>query len=172
MLNTPPVNLPRIGIPPEVAGLISKELAKTYCVLPVSRLEAKLFLAMADPLNVLAIDEVRRITKLEVSPLIAPEKAILDKLNNLDAGRNASMEEVIKAAEKQAELEAEAEGAELIAEQNENLSADQLAAAGEKPPSSSSPTSSSSRPSRTAPATFTSSPSRKWCACATAWTVC
>ena len=134
VLNTPPVNLPRIGIPPEVAGLISKELAKTYCVLPVSRLETKLFLAMADPLNVLAIDEVRRITKLEVSPLIAPEKAILDKLNNLDAGRNASMEEVIKAAEKQAELEAEADGAQLIAEQDEKISADQLAAAGEEAP--------------------------------------
>ena len=134
VLNTPPVNLPRIGIPPEIAGLITKELAKTYCVLPVSRLESKLFLAMADPLNVIAIDEVRRITKLEVSPLIAPEKAILDKLNNLDAGRNASMEEVIKAAEKQAELEAEAEDAQLIAETDEKLSADQLAAAGEEAP--------------------------------------
>ena len=134
VLNTPPVNLPRIGIPPEVAGLISKELAKTYCVLPVSRLETKLFLAMADPLNVLAIDEVRRITKLEVSPLIAPEKAILDKINNVDAGRNSSMEEVIKAAEQQAELEAEADGAQLIAEQDEKISADQLAAAGEEAP--------------------------------------
>jgi type IV pilus assembly protein PilB len=134
VLNTPPVNLPRTGIPPEIAALITKELARNYCVIPVSRLDNKLFLAMADPLNVLAIDEVRRITKLEVSPLIAPEKAILDKLNNLDSGRNASMEEVIKAAEKQAELEAEAEGAELIAEHEDKVSADQLAAAGEEAP--------------------------------------
>ena len=51
-----------------------------YKVVPVSRLGNKLFLAMADPLNVLAVDDVKRITKLEVAPLIASEKAILDKL--------------------------------------------------------------------------------------------
>jgi type IV pilus assembly protein PilB len=43
---------------------------------PRRRLENKLFLAMADPLNVLAIDDVKRITKLEITPLIASEKAI------------------------------------------------------------------------------------------------
>ena len=41
---------------------------------------------MADPLNVLAID-VKRITKLEVAPLIAAERAIIDKLNNIDAAK-------------------------------------------------------------------------------------
>ncbi len=40
--------------------------AHNHKVVPVSRLENKLFLAMADPLNVLAIDDVKRITKLEV----------------------------------------------------------------------------------------------------------
>ena len=81
VLNTPPVNLARIGIPTEVAELLSRELCHTHKVVPVSRLENKLFLAMADPLNVLALDDVRRITRLEVSPLIASERAILDKLN-------------------------------------------------------------------------------------------
>ena len=67
--------------PAEVADLVPRELAHNHKVVPVSRLENKLFLAMADPLNVLAIDDVRRITKLEVATLIASEKAILDKLN-------------------------------------------------------------------------------------------
>ena len=134
VLNVSPVNLARCGTVLEVAELLPRDVCQNHKVFPISRLDNKLFLAMADPLNVLAIDEVRRITKLEVSPLIAPEKAILDKLNNLDPGRNASMEEVIKAAEKQAELEAEADGAQLIAEENDKLSADQLAAAGEEVP--------------------------------------
>src|SRR5215472_3350509 len=103
VLNVAPVNLPRISIPGEVADLLPREVAHNYKVVPVSRLENKLFLAMADPLNVLAIDDVRRITKLEVSPLIASEKAIVDKLNTIDAARSGSMEDIIKDAAKQAD---------------------------------------------------------------------
>ena len=66
-------------------------ICNTHKVIPLSRLENKLFLAMADPLNVLAIDDVRRITKLEVSPMIASEKAIMDKLHNLETGKTGSM---------------------------------------------------------------------------------
>src|SRR5260370_33693710 len=68
VLNVPPINLTRLSIPGEIADLLPRELAHNYKVIPVSRLENKLFLAMADPLNVLAIDDVRRITKLEVAP--------------------------------------------------------------------------------------------------------
>src|SRR5215475_3204252 len=107
VLNTPPINLARIAIPLDVADLLPRELAHSHKVVPVSRLENKLYLAMADPLNVLAIDDVRRITKLEISALIASEKAILDKLNHLDAARSGSMEDIIKdaAAKQQAETE-------------------------------------------------------------------
>src|SRR5512142_2103731 len=70
VLNTPPINLPRVSIPPEVAELLPREVARNYKVVPVSRLENKLFLAMADPLNVLALDDVKRLTRLEVAPLI------------------------------------------------------------------------------------------------------
>ena len=87
VLNTPPVNLARITIPSEIGDLVPREVAQNHKVIPISRLENKLFLAMADPLNVLAIDDVKRITKLEITPLIASEKAIVDKLNNLDPWR-------------------------------------------------------------------------------------
>src|SRR5678809_953967 len=81
VLNTPPINLARISITPDIADLLPREVAHNHKVVPVSRLENKLFLAMADPLNVLAIDDVKRTTHLEVAPLIAAEKAIIDKLN-------------------------------------------------------------------------------------------
>src|SRR5512133_2309285 len=84
VLNTPPVNLSRVSIPLELADLVPRDMARNHKVVPVSRLENKLYLAMADPLNVLAIDDVRRITKLEVAPMIASEKLIIDKLNNID----------------------------------------------------------------------------------------
>src|SRR5579883_2554367 len=85
VLNTPPLNLARIGILPEVADLLPRDVAQNYKVVPVSKLDHKLFLAMADPLNVLAIDDVKRITKLDVVPMIASERSIVDKLNAIDA---------------------------------------------------------------------------------------
>src|ERR1041385_4397366 len=101
VLNTSPINLSRISIPSDVADMLPREVAHNHKVVPVSRLENKLFLAMADPLNVLALDDVRRITRLEVSPMIASEKAIMDKLNSLDAAKSGSMEDIIEDAKKQ-----------------------------------------------------------------------
>ena len=76
VLNVPPINLARLTIPAEIGDLLPRDAAHNHKVVPVSRLENKLFLAMADPLNVLALDDVKRITKLEIAPLIASEKAI------------------------------------------------------------------------------------------------
>src|SRR5437773_4497611 len=105
VLNVPPVNLTRIGIPQEIAGAVPREMATNHKVLPVSRLDNKLFLAMADPLNVLALDDVKRSTKLEVMPMIASEKAILDKLNN-PAGARSTRADIIQHAPRQAKAEA------------------------------------------------------------------
>lgn len=133
VLNTPPINLARMGLHPEVTGLVPRELAHNHKVIPVSRLDNRLFLAMADPLNVLALDDIKRITKLEVFPMIASEKAILDKLNNLDT-KSSSMEDIIQDAQKQADIEAEADNLVLTKETIEDISLDQLAASTEEGP--------------------------------------
>jgi type IV pilus assembly protein PilB len=133
VLNTPPINLARFGVAPEVSSLIPREVAANHKVLPVSRLDNRLFLAMADPLNVLALDDVKRITKLEVCPMIASEKAIVDKLNNLDT-KTESMEKIIQDAQEKADLEADAEHLEVSKITAEDVSLDQLAAATEEGP--------------------------------------
>jgi type IV pilus assembly protein PilB len=134
VLNVPPVNLARVNIPPEIVELLPRDTAQSYKVVPVSRLENKLFLAMADPLNVLAIDDVKRITRLEIAPLIASEKAIVDKLNALDSAKNSSMEDIIQDAQKQSEEEADADTVEAVKEGIEEVNLDQLAASsGEAP---------------------------------------
>jgi type IV pilus assembly protein PilB len=134
VLNVPPVNLARCGINIDVADLLPREVCQNHKVLPVSRLENKLFLAMADPLNVLAIDDVRRITKMEVSAMIASEKAIIEKLHNLDSAKAGSMEDIINDAAKQAEVAAEADGLQTIQETVEHVNLDQLAASTEDAP--------------------------------------
>src|ERR1051326_976209 len=133
VLNTPPINLSRINVPLEIADLLPRELAHNHKVVPVSRLDNKLFLAMADPLNVLAIDDVKRITRLEVAPLIASEKAILDKLNNIDASKSGSMEDIIQDARKR-DVDADADNIEVSRESVEEVNLDQLAASSEEAP--------------------------------------
>ena len=136
VLNTAPINLARIGIIPEVAELVPRDLSHNYKVVPVSRLDNKLFLAMADPLNILALDDVKRITKLEVIPMIASEKSIIDKLNNIDAAKSGSMEDIINDAQKQAddEADADADKLEVAKESMEDVNLDQLAASSEEAP--------------------------------------
>jgi len=133
VLNVPSVNLPRLTIPPEIADLLPRDAAHNYKVVPISRLENKLFLAMADPLNVLALDDVKRLTRLEIAPLIASEKAILDKLAAIDSSKGSSIEDIIQDAEKQRESEEDA-SIETVTETLEEVSLDQLAASsGEAP---------------------------------------
>jgi type IV pilus assembly protein PilB len=134
VLNVPPINLARVNIPPEIIELLPRDTAHNYKIVPVSRLENRLFIAMADPLNVLAIDDVKRITRLEISPLIASEKAIIDKLNAFDATKGGSMEDIIQDAKKQDEADAEANSVESVKEGIEEVNLDQLAtSSGEAP---------------------------------------
>jgi type IV pilus assembly protein PilB len=132
VLHVSPINLARITIPPNVADLIPADMAQNHKVVPVSRLEDKLFLAMADPLNVLALDDVRRITKLDVTPLIASEKAITEKLNAIEASKGGSMEDLIQDAQKQAD--ADSELVESVRETDEEVNLDKLAASSEEAP--------------------------------------
>jgi type IV pilus assembly protein PilB len=133
VLNVPPINLARMSIPPEISEIVPRDLAHNHKVVPISRLDNKLFLAMADPLNVLAIDDVKRITRLEIMPLIAPEKAIVDKLNSIDSAKSGSMEDIILDAQKKGD-EDEDSAIETVQEKLEEVNLDQLAASSEEAP--------------------------------------
>jgi type IV pilus assembly protein PilB len=134
VLNVLPINIARVNILPEIVELLPHDTAHNHKVIPVSRLDNKLFLAMADPLNVLALDDVKRMTKLEITPLIASEKAIIDKLNALDAAKSGSMEDIIQDAQKQSEEEADADSVETVREALEEVNLDKLAASSEEVP--------------------------------------
>jgi type IV pilus assembly protein PilB len=136
VLNTPPINLTRITIPLDIADLLPREVAQNHKVVPVSRLDNKLFVAMADPLNVLALDDVKRITKLEVAPLIASEKAIIEKLNHIESAKSGSMEDIIEDAKKKqiAQKAEDDEKVEVSRESFEEVNLDELAASSEEAP--------------------------------------
>jgi type IV pilus assembly protein PilB len=134
VLSVLPINLGRLSISQDVAELLPREVAHNHKIVPIARVENKLFIAMADPLNVLAIDDVKRITKLEVQPMIAAEKAILDKLNNFDSAKSGSMEDIILDAKKKADGVEDPDGIEQVKEALEEVNLDQLAASSEEAP--------------------------------------
>ena len=134
VLNVTPINLARASIQADLIELFPRETMHSHRVIPISRLDNRLFLAMADPLNVLALDDVKRITKLEITPLIASEKAIADKLAVIDSAKSGSMEDIIQDAQKQRDAEDEADTVENVRETTEDVSIDKLAASGEEAP--------------------------------------
>ena len=135
VLSVSPINLARINIAPEVVELVPRETAHNHKVVPVSRLDNRLYLAMADPLNVMALDDVKRVTKLDIFPLIASEKAITDKLNAIDAAKTGSMEDIIEDAKKRSDAESgDGDTIESVRESMEEVNLDQLAASSEEAP--------------------------------------
>jgi type IV pilus assembly protein PilB len=72
----PSVNLELFNIDPAVIGLIPQEVAQKHSVLPLSRVGATLTLAMVDPTNVFALDDVKFMTGLNVEPVVVAEGSV------------------------------------------------------------------------------------------------
>jgi len=131
-LNTPLINLSKIRVPEEVMSLVPKELAKANKLVPIARLNGKLFVAMADPTNVLAVDDVKRRVQLDIVPMIAPGRAVADTLAGVHHG-GARMAEVIKQAADEAAAAA-ATDVEVQSAKREDIDLDQLATDSEDAP--------------------------------------
>ena len=72
----PSVNLDLFQIDDSVLRLIPQEAAQKYSVIPLSRVGATLTLAMADPTNVFAMDDIKFMTGLNVEPVVVAEVSI------------------------------------------------------------------------------------------------
>jgi type IV pilus assembly protein PilB len=76
----PSVNLDLFEVDESAIKLISQETARKYLVLPLSRVGPTLTLAMVDPTNVLAIDDIKFMTGLQVEPVIVSEQALTEAI--------------------------------------------------------------------------------------------
>ncbi len=72
----PSINLELFQIEEETINLISQDVALKYTVLPISKVGATLTMAMADPTNVFAMDDIKFMTGLNVEPVIASEASV------------------------------------------------------------------------------------------------
>src|SRR6476661_6335855 len=76
----PSVNLDRCHVDESVLRLIPQEVAQKHSVLPLSRVGATLTLAMVDPTNVFAMDDVKFMTGLNVEPVVVAEASIQEAI--------------------------------------------------------------------------------------------
>lgn len=87
----PFIDVTEVVIEPAVAKLVAQGAARKLKVLPVSRTNGKITLAMKNPMDIFAIDEVRMLTGLEVEPAIAVEEDIINSIAKAyQSGENVS----------------------------------------------------------------------------------
>ncbi len=77
----PYMDLTEIQIPDEVTSAVTQELARRFKVIPIERGPKRLTLAMKNPLDIFAIDEIRLITGKEVEAVIATEEDIINAIS-------------------------------------------------------------------------------------------
>lgn len=95
ILQIPTIGLSKISLDPALAEVIPRKQAIHHQIVPVSRLGSSLTVAMADPMNVLALDDLSQSTNLTLTPFIATLEEIQDALNRLYGG--ASFDESLEA---------------------------------------------------------------------------
>src|SRR5205807_8203590 len=72
----PSINLSEIEIEPTVLKLVPREICEKHQVIPVRRNGPTLIVAMADPSNIYAIDELKFLTQYNIEPVVASESAL------------------------------------------------------------------------------------------------
>jgi type IV pilus assembly protein PilB len=82
----PSVKISKMEINPNVIKLIPSSVSKKYFILPINRVGPKLTLAMADPSNIVVIDEIKFMTGFNVEPVVASETEIIDAVKKYYGG--------------------------------------------------------------------------------------
>jgi len=80
-LGLPLIDLKRFKIDYEIVKIIPMDVARHYQIIPVSRMGNTVTMAMADPLNIFAIDHVKSLTGYKINPIIATSPDILQAID-------------------------------------------------------------------------------------------
>lgn len=95
--NIPFVNLDNTNLSLEIARTVPEDVCRRYKLIPVGKDGERLFIAMADPLDVYAIDHVRLITGFVVEPRVTTESSIqaaIDKIFGVEKSVKEALEQI------------------------------------------------------------------------------
>ncbi len=94
-LGIPYINLSNYLIDPATVRIIPENIARRHQLIPINKVGNKLTVAMVDPLNILAIDDIQFMTGLVVKPVVATSTDINEALNNA-YGNEGKMDELME----------------------------------------------------------------------------
>ncbi len=99
------VNLPETNIPPKVLELVPETMASIYKIMPVSLKNDVLTVAMADPQNVAALDDLRNFLGFDVRGAVSNEAHVQQAIERYYADKQESIEDVISGLESDEDLQ-------------------------------------------------------------------
>ena len=127
----PSINLAQFEVDPAVIKLVPSETAEKYQIVPLSRAGATLTIAMTDPTNVFAMDDIKFMTGYNVEPVVASEAAVLDAIRRYyPALSKGAVKPATKAAAASAVVPSGPSALEMASKGLEELQAATLADAG------------------------------------------
>src|SRR5271168_3781290 len=91
----PAINLKDFDIEPDVIKLVPKEVAEKHLVVPVNRAGPSLIVAMSDPSNIFAVDDLKFLTGYNIEPVVASEVSIREAIERYYAQKGPSLEEIV-----------------------------------------------------------------------------
>ncbi len=112
-LHIPPINLTKLNIKPELIKIIPEHVARHYQLIPISRIGDNLTVAVSDPLNIFALDDIRALTNYKVKSVLSTEEEINEAIRRYYI-KNAG--EIIKDVIKHKEAKVE-----MVTEEKEGL---------------------------------------------------
>lgn len=95
-LNIPPIDLSKYRIDRSIIQLIPEKAARQYSIMPVSRIGSVLTIAMSDPFNILAIDDIKLLTHYQIDPVIATENDINQALRDYYGAAGQEMSKLLE----------------------------------------------------------------------------
>ena len=138
----PSIALGQFEIDPAVLKLVPAETAQKYQIVPLSRAGATLTIAMTDPTNVFAMDDIKFMTGYNVEPVVASETAVVESIQKYygrsaapaaSAAAPSALEVASRALEDMPMLSGSSGDVEVL-EEFEEISVDLLARQGEEAP--------------------------------------
>ncbi|RJQ54515.1 MAG: type II secretion system protein GspE [Actinobacteria bacterium] len=97
------VDLSQADIDPRAVTMISEDMAQKYNVLPIGFEDDNIVVAMSDPANIFAIDDLRIVTGHDVKPIVATESDLASQLSKLTQ-MDKSVEQIVETATEEGEV--------------------------------------------------------------------
>src|SRR5579871_4902333 len=91
----PAINLKDFDIDPEIIKLVPKDVAEKHLVIPVNRAGPSLIVAMCDPSNIYAQDDLKFLTGYTIEPVVASEPSIREAIERYYAEKGPSLDEIV-----------------------------------------------------------------------------